>query len=692
MSVTQFEPMPHDLDAKVNYKRENPNDGQPYALIKISTGLNCDGFTRFDFGSVGYGEIDCTHGTWVYAPASASRVSITHTLAGTLENHLLPAPLEAGMVYSMTLEGGQVRTVREESLAAGFLVVECNVPGARVRIEANEPELMTGTRWSKTLPPGSYTYEISATGYEPERGRFNIRMEETTPVQVLLKSSNGTLRLASTPPGAAIFVNGQQRQERTPATLTLLKGSYHITLGKDLYKPTEQEVVIAPGEEQAVSISLEPNFATVKVEAANLTDSLWVDNRFRAKGLWQGDLSAGLHTLEVTRTSHRPFKRSFTVQPGQPQTIVADALQPVYGKLQVNVAQSLNAAVYVDGTERSNMTPCVVRDVLVGKRTVRLVPEDDTYQPYETEVAIQEAEITDLVVTLVEKPKTGVLNISSDVDFEAYVDDRYTGRSSAKALSLTLPVGKHKIKLSESNYEPITEEIEIKPGEQNMHRSLKSTVGSIYVNANVPAKVYVDGVYYGDVGELITLPLGEHEVVWEYGKMKKKENVDVEPNRQQYVYKAFNIKYKGSQKSSYSTARQSGSSYRPSTYRYKKTREYIDSYFYMDYRMSAGNYGVSPIGFSMGYSGRWGGYYQFRAGKRIFHLTGGIMYNPTSWLALQAGAGWGGELIEGETGASGLEFEIGAIYRMDVLLISAGYSYVPGLRCHEGYIGIGFYI
>ena len=110
MSVTQFDPLPHDLDAKVNYPRENPNDGQLYALIKISTGLNCDGFTRFDFGSVGYGEVDCTRGTWVYAPASATRISIMHTLGGTLENYLLPAPLEAGRVYSMTLTGGRRKT------------------------------------------------------------------------------------------------------------------------------------------------------------------------------------------------------------------------------------------------------------------------------------------------------------------------------------------------------------------------------------------------------------------------------------------------------------------------------------------------------------------------------------------------------------------------------------------------------
>ena len=342
MSVTQFDPLPHDLDAKVNYPRKSKYDGQLYALIKISTGLNCDGFRRFDFGSVGYGEVDCEHGTWVYAPATASRISITHTVAGTMENYLLPAPLEAGMVYTMTLVGGRVYTHVEETLNVGYLSVECNVPGATLRLE--------------------YDYEVTAAGYEPERGRITVQQEKNSQLTVRLVSSNGTLQVHSEPAGAAILVDGQLQNAHTPATLTLLKGTHRVMLTKDLYKATEQEVTIQPGGTGEVHLALAPDFAPVEVQAASPGDSIYIDRQFRATGTWRGDLASGLHVLETSRASHRPYKRDFSVMAGQPLSLSSPALEPLYGKLQVLVTNNQKASVYIDGKQRSPLTPCMVQD------------------------------------------------------------------------------------------------------------------------------------------------------------------------------------------------------------------------------------------------------------------------------------------------------------------------------------------
>ncbi len=491
MSVTQFDPLPHDLDAKVNYPRENPNDGQLYALIKISTGLNCDGFTRFDFGSVGYGEVDCEHGTWVYAPATASRISITHTVAGTMENYLLPAPLEAGMVYTMTLVGGRVYTHVEETLNVGYLSVGCNVPGATLRLGTQDPKVMADTYYSTTITPGQYDYEVTAAGYEPERGRITVQQEKNSQLTVRLVSSNGTLQVHSEPAGAAILVDGQLHTARTPATLTLLKGTHRVMLTKDLYKTAEQEVTIQPGGTDEVRLTLAPDFAPVEVQAASPGDSIYIDRQFRATGTWRGDLASGLHVLETSRASHRPHKRDFSVTAGQPLSLTSPALEPMYGKLQVLVTNNQKASVYIDGEQRSPLTPCMVQDVLVGQRAVRIVPENEDYQPYETYVTIREGKVETVEagleekrevgledkkevgavkregMGLEEKSKMGTLTISSDVDFSVYVDGVYKGHSSFKSLLLTLPVGKHKIKLSYNNYQSITAVKQIEQGKQS---------------------------------------------------------------------------------------------------------------------------------------------------------------------------------------------------------------------------------
>lgn len=602
MSVTQFDPLPHDLDAKVNYPRENPNDGQLYALIKISTGLNCDGFTRFDFGSVGYGEVDCTRGTWVYAPATASRISITHTLGGTLENYLLPAPLEAGRVYSMTLTGGRVYTHVEETLNVGYLSVDCNVPGATLRLGTQEPKVMTDMYYSTTIAPGTYDYEVTAVGYEPERGRITVQQEKNSQLTVRLVSSSGTLQVHSEPAGAAILVDGQLQNAHTPATLTLLKGTHRVMLTKDLYKATEQEVTIQPGGTGEVHLALAPDFAPVEVQAASPGDSIYIDRQFRATGTWRGDLASGLHVLEASRASHRPYRRDFSVKVGQPLSLSSPALEPMYGKLQVLVTNNQKASVYIDGEQRSPFTPCMVQDVLVGQRAVRIVPENEDYQPYETYVAIREGKVETVEAGLEEKPKTG----------------------------------------------------------------------SIYADANVAANVYVDGEFFGHAPQSITLPLGKHEVVWEYGKMKEREVVKVDRYGQN-VYKNFRIKY-------------------------QKPKKYIAPKFFMDYRISFGTFGTSGVGFGVGYGGRWGGYAQWRMGVDPMHFTAGIMYRPISWFALQGGLGYGMmdwyEVFEyGNKQYGGFEFEIGTIFTMwNWLAFSAGYTCVPSLNGHEFYMGIGISI
>ena len=481
MSVTQFEPLPHDLDAKVNYPRENPNDGQLYALIKISTGLNCDGFTRFDFGSVGYGEVDCTRGTWVYVPATASRISITHTLGGTLENYLLPAPLEAGRVYSMTLTGGRVYTHVEETLNVGYLSVDCNVPGATLRLGTQEPKVMTDMYYSTTIAPGTYDYEVTAVGYEPERGRITVQQEKNSQLTVRLVSSSGTLQVHSEPAGAAILVDGQLQNAHTP----------RVMLTKDLYKTAEQEVTIQPGGTGEVRLTLAPDFAPVEVQAASPGDSIYIDRQFRATGTWRGDLTSGLHVLEASRASHRPYRRDFSVTAGQPLSLSSPALEPLYGKLQVLVTNNQKASVYIDGEQRSPLTPCMVQDVLVGQRAVRIVPENEDYQPYETYVTIREGKVETVEAGLEEKPKTvemgqeekkavgigqekksktGVLKVSSNVKILLYVDDVYKGYQNS--FVLTLPVGKHEIKLSRGSEWQVVY-VKIRPGKQSVHRTVR---------------------------------------------------------------------------------------------------------------------------------------------------------------------------------------------------------------------------
>ncbi|MDR1416501.1 MAG: PEGA domain-containing protein, partial [Prevotellaceae bacterium] len=298
MSVTKFEKTT-DQEARIGSPRTNTNDGKLYALIKITTDLTCTDFVNFNFGGVGYGDIDCEKGTWVYAPAGARRISINHKLAGSLENHDLPMTLEAGTVYVMELASGRQHTYLEHTSNIGYVTFEGHVIGATLKIN-NETEIMADAYWRKNLPAGAYDYEISAPNYETERGKVTVRGEEKTPVNIKMRSSLGEVRITSTPEdGASILIDDKMQDGKTtPATIELNKGKYSITVTKKFYKLDKQEVQVKAGAQTQLNVELKPNFAVVSVHSAD-NGKIFIDDNFVANGSWQDRLAAGPHRLRV---------------------------------------------------------------------------------------------------------------------------------------------------------------------------------------------------------------------------------------------------------------------------------------------------------------------------------------------------------------------------------------------------------
>ena len=87
--------------------------------------------------------------------------------------------------------------------------------------------------------------------------------------------------------------------------------------------------------------------------------------------------------------------------PPPPPTPVVEAT----GKLNIVSTGNVNATLYIDGVERSRVTPCVINDVLTGKRQVRLIPDDSEYQPYAGEVNINEGYSTNMNVVFAKSDK-----------------------------------------------------------------------------------------------------------------------------------------------------------------------------------------------------------------------------------------------------------------------------------------------
>jgi serine/threonine-protein kinase len=98
-------------------------------------------------------------------------------------------------------------------------------PGAQVVIDGNSSQTCR-TPCQMPLAAGRHALNVQLPGYRPYPRVFNIPQENDIFLQ--LAKASGTLSITSTPPGAAIELNGAPQSNRTPAIFTLAPGSYHF--------------------------------------------------------------------------------------------------------------------------------------------------------------------------------------------------------------------------------------------------------------------------------------------------------------------------------------------------------------------------------------------------------------------------------------------------------------------------------
>ncbi|MFW5920772.1 MAG: PEGA domain-containing protein [Polyangiales bacterium] len=84
----------------------------------------------------------------------------------------------------------------------------------------------------------------------PDKGKIEGKLET-------LRETPGTLKVTSKPPDAAITLDGEPLQERTPAELEVDPGEYTVALSMDGYEPTTETVEMGPAGEQELEITLE---------------------------------------------------------------------------------------------------------------------------------------------------------------------------------------------------------------------------------------------------------------------------------------------------------------------------------------------------------------------------------------------------------------------------------------------------
>lgn len=147
------------------------------------------------------------------------------------------------------------------------------------------------------------------------RARREADQAAAAAATALVKSTKGTLKVTSEPPGASIWVNGDLRSEVTPATLELPKG---VEIDLKLSMPEREQsrhrltlTDLAP--EHEVRAELRPGSLILDVNVSPSTGAAFSMDGKPAEGPEIGGLTSGVeHTLVVSAPGYADKSITFT--------------------------------------------------------------------------------------------------------------------------------------------------------------------------------------------------------------------------------------------------------------------------------------------------------------------------------------------------------------------------------------------
>jgi predicted Ser/Thr protein kinase len=219
----------------------------------------------------------------------------------------------------------------------------------------------------------------------------------------------GSVRLTSTPPGAAVQLDGRSEPAWiTPVTIGDLKPGVHtVILSRDGYLPQSHVVRIAAGRKANLALSLGRGGGTLALKSSPPGAKILVDGKDSGKRTpAELRVDPGLHTIalrldgykEATTTTKLGAGDTFHFAPELEKApsageVIASPFKRLFGggipegKGQVEVkSKPKGALIFINGKQYDRPTPEKI-DLDPGSYTLRV--QMDGYQPFETRVQIE---------------------------------------------------------------------------------------------------------------------------------------------------------------------------------------------------------------------------------------------------------------------------------------------------------------
>jgi serine/threonine protein kinase len=171
----------------------------------------------------------------------------------------------------------------------GEMVISAFPLGATVEIEGR-PGQWKSPQVIGPLAPGNYKVTVSSPGYAPETRVIQVVAGARTPLDVKLGASKGFLKVAGSPSGASIYIDGKDTGKATPSEFTLDPGMHTIMLRKPGHLDVSTEIKLTAGQ----GVSYSPGLMV-----AGRTDNIRIVSGGMGKMFAGSGSSSGMARIEI---------------------------------------------------------------------------------------------------------------------------------------------------------------------------------------------------------------------------------------------------------------------------------------------------------------------------------------------------------------------------------------------------------
>ncbi len=134
------------------------------------------------------------------------------------------------------------------ALMVGDLIIDSSPQGATIQLDGQGALSFQTPYTATSLSVGHHTVGLSKPGYATESRTIEIAAGQKSRLMIALTELGATVSIASDPPGAAVFIDGQDSGRTTPVAVVLKKGSHTLNLRKVGYLQAAAKVELTAGQ------------------------------------------------------------------------------------------------------------------------------------------------------------------------------------------------------------------------------------------------------------------------------------------------------------------------------------------------------------------------------------------------------------------------------------------------------------